>query len=151
MKKNTKSIVKIFIILLIIVVGVIILLNIFFPIYYTDYTFVIKEIKDNTIIGEKPVVMYFDFGKDEEYQRPDGKYVKGSELKAGDEIYTSYNDLIYTISKIEDNKIIVLYKEYYSLQINDAIIENDKSKRITASRPRKIYSRNKKEKNDKKY
>ena len=133
MKKNTKSIVKIFIILLIIVVGVIILLNIFFPIYYTDYTFVIKEIKDNTIIGEKPVVMYFDFGKDEEYQRPDGKYVKGSELKAGDEIYTSYNDLIYTISKIEDNKIIVLYKEYYSLQINDAIIENDKSKRITAS------------------
>ncbi len=133
MKKNTKPVIKIFIILFIIAVVVFILLNIFFPIYYTDYTFVIKEIRDNTITGEKPIVMYADFNKDEEYECPDGKYVKGSELKVGDEIYTSYNDMIYTIAKIEDSKITVTYKEYYSLTINDAIIENDYREKLTAS------------------
>ena len=134
MKKNTKSIIKIFIILFIIAVVVIILLNIFFPIYYTDYTFVIKEIGDNFITGEKPLVMYINYNKDDEYKRSDGNYVKSSELKAGDEIYiSSYNDLIYTVAKVENSKIIIMYKNYYSLNINDAIIENKFGERITAS------------------
>ena len=134
MKTKTKSIVRWFIIVLVVIIAIFIMLQIFFPIYYTDYTFSIKEIGDNTIVGEKPLVMYINYNKNEDYERADGNYVKGSELKAGDEIHIfSYNDLIFTVAKIEESKIIVVYKNYYSLHINDAIIENERGERITAS------------------